>query len=142
VKRELCCCKQRGGYLRYVDDMLLFADSKRTLWAWREALVERLSGLRLAIHPGAHPQPVTEGIPFLGFVVFPTHRRLKRRKGIAFQRRFKRLLAAYAAGDIPLERLNASVQGWINHTRFGDTWGLRRAMLSVSSVQSGEHLTQ
>ncbi len=134
VKRELRCCKQRGGYLRYVDDMVFFADDKRTLWVWREAAVERLSGLRLTIHPGAHPRPVTEGIPFLGFVVFPTHRRLKRRKGIAFQRRFKRLLAAYAAGDIPFERLNASVQGWINHVRFGDTWGLRRAIF-VSGVQ-------
>ena len=83
VKRELGC----RGYLRYVDDFLLFADDKRTLWNWREALIERLAALRLTIHEErAHPRPITEGIPFLGFVVFPTHRRLKRRKGIAYRR--------------------------------------------------------
>jgi RNA-directed DNA polymerase len=142
VKRELRCCKQRGGYLRYVDDMAFFADNKYTLWTWRETLAERLSDLRLTIHPGAHPRPVTEGIPFLGFVVFPTHRRLKRRKGIAFQRRFKRLLVACAAGDIPLERVNASVQGWVNHARFGDTWGLRRAVLGGSNIQIGKRIEQ
>jgi RNA-directed DNA polymerase len=125
VKRELRC----KGYLRYVDDLLLFADDRATLWAWREAVVKRLAHLRLAIHPAAHPQPVTEGIPFLGFIVFPTHRRLKRRKGIAFQRRFKELVAHYAAGELEYERLAASVQGWVNHARHGDTWGLRQAVL-------------
>ena len=35
VKRELHC----PAYLRYVDDFLLFADDKRQLWAWKEAIV-------------------------------------------------------------------------------------------------------
>jgi RNA-directed DNA polymerase len=125
IKRELRC----QGYLRYVDDTLLFADDKATLWEWHEAVVRRSARLRLTIHPGAHPQPVTEGIPFLGFLVFPTHRRLKRRKGIAYQRRLKDLLDAYAAGEIPLERVTASVQGWANHARYGNTVGLRTAIL-------------
>ncbi len=134
VKRELRCGKQRGGYLRYVDDFVLFADDKKTLWSWREALVERLARLRLTIHSAAHPRPVTEGLPFLGFVVFPTHRRLKRRRGIAYRRRLGRLLAAHAAGEIPLEEVTASVRGWVNHARFGDTWGLRRAVLGAALV--------
>jgi retron-type reverse transcriptase len=127
VKRELRC----KGYLRYVDDFVLFAGDKRTLWAWRAALVERLARLRLTIHERrAHPRPVTEGIPFLGFVVFPTGRRLKRRKGIAYRRRLQALLAAYAAGEVSLEQVNASVRGWVAHARYGDTWGLRRALFA------------
>ena len=126
-KRELRC----KGYLRYVDDFLLFAADKRTLWAWREALVERLARLRLTIHARrAHPRSVTEGIPFLGFVVFPTERRLKRRKGIAYRRRLRALLAAYAAGEVSLEQVNASVRGWVAHARYGDTWALRRALFA------------
>ena len=82
VTRSLRC----RGYVRYVDDMLLFADDKTTLWRWRAALVERLTRLRLTIHAGAHPRPVVEGMSFLGFVMFPARRRLKRRKGIHFQR--------------------------------------------------------
>jgi hypothetical protein len=74
--------------------------------------------------------PVTEGIPFLGFRVFPTHRRLKRAKAISFGRHLKRLLCAYAAREIELDRVNVSVQGWLNHTRYGDTYGLRRALLA------------
>ncbi len=32
---------------------------------------------------------ISEGFPFLGFVIYPTHRRLKRRKAIAFRRKLK-----------------------------------------------------
>jgi len=127
VKRELRC----RSYLRYVDDTLLFADDKPTLWGWREAVVGYMAHRRLTIHERrAHPRPVTEGIPFLGFVIFPTHRRLKRRNVVNYRRRLRGLLAAYQAGDLPADQVSASVLGWINHARYGDTWGLRRAMLS------------
>jgi retron-type reverse transcriptase len=131
VTRGLGC----RGYARYVDDLALFADDKATLWAWREAVSERLAGLRLTLHPGAHPRPVGEGLPFLGFVVYPNRRRLKRRKGLHFQRKLRRLLNDYEAGLIPLETVTASVQGWANHTRYGNTVGLRKAVLSGLSFR-------
>lgn len=127
IKRQLKC----PAYLRYVDDMLLFADDKSQLRQWRAAVIDHLASLRLTLHENrAQPRPATEGIPFLGFIVYPTHRRLKRRKGILFRRRLKQRLAAYRAGEITFEQLDAAIQGWINHARYGDTWGLRRAVLS------------
>lgn len=39
-------------------------------------------------------------------------------------------MSAYAAGQITLPALTASVQGWINHARYGNTVGLRKAVLS------------
>lgn len=125
IKRELRC----KGYVRYVDDLLLFADDKAILWQWHAALQAKLAELRLCLHDGAHPRPVNEGIPFLGFILFPTHRRLKRRKGIHFRRRIHRLLHDYRRGAVPAERVQASVHGWINHVRYGDTWRLREAIL-------------
>jgi RNA-directed DNA polymerase len=123
VKREMRC----AAYVRYADDFLLFADDKQALWSWREAVVDRFADLRLTIHPGSQPRPVTEGMPFLGFVVFPTHRRLKRRKVIHFRRKIQGQVRAYRAGKLPADRVTASVVGWTNHARYGDTLGLRRA---------------
>jgi len=85
--------------------------------------------LRLTAHPGAHPRPVTEGIPFLGFVLYPDRRRLKRRKGIHFRQRFIARVRQYQAGEISLDDLTASVRGWINHVHYANTRGLRKAML-------------
>jgi len=126
VKRELGC----RAYLRYVDDFLLFGDEKQVLWNWRKGIVERLKSLRLTIHElTALPRPVAAGIKFLGFVIFPEKRLLKREKGIAYQRKLKLLMRTASE-----ETLKASVQGWINHLRYGDTWGLRRAILFKSNL--------
>jgi hypothetical protein len=55
---------------------------------------------------------------------------LKRRKGVYFQRKLRRLLAAYEAGEVSLDNVTASVRGWVNHVRYGNTVGLRKAILS------------
>ncbi len=128
VKRELQC----KAYLRYVDDFLLFANDKMTLWKWKRGIEHRLMRYRLVIHDPAHPRPVTEGIPFLGFIVFPEKRRLKRRKAVHFQRRLKRLKVQREAGTIPLAKFKASLLGWINHVRYGNTVGLRKKILANS----------
>jgi len=73
-------------------------------------------------------RPVTEGVPFLGFVVDPWRRRLKGRKVIA-RRRFVRLAARWHTGEASTEEVAASVRGWINHVRYGNTVGLRKAVL-------------
>ena len=133
VKRELKC----PAYLRFVDDFLLFADDKPTLWAWRQAMIDHMAQHRLTLHEQrCAPRPVTEGVPFLGFTVFPDHRRLKRRQGIAYRRRLQGLLAAYRSGQVPLAAVNASVQGWVNHVRYGDTYGLRRQLFRKLPIVS------
>ena len=127
VKRELRC----HGYVRFVDDFLFFAEDKATLWMWEAAVQDRLARLRLTIHPKTHPRPVGEGISFLGFVILPGRRRLKRRQGLHYRRRLCALLSDYEQGQIPLEKVTASVQGWINHARYGNTVGLRKTMLDA-----------
>ena len=70
-------------------------------------------------------QACAHGIPWLGFVVFPDHRRVKARKVVQSTRRLAERHAAWRAGAISFAEFDASVQGWINHVRFADTWGLR-----------------
>ena len=128
VTRELRC----PAYLRYMDDFLLFGDDKASLQRWRAAIITRLCDLRLELHEAqAQARPVSEGISFLGFVVFPTHRRLKRRRGIAYQRKLRQLVAAYHRHDASRQDIERSLHGWINHVRYADTWGLRRSVLRI-----------
>ncbi|MBN2472461.1 MAG: hypothetical protein JXN59_17170 [Anaerolineae bacterium] len=58
-------------------------------------------------------------------MVYPTHRRIKARNVVKFTRRLEHLLDLYQAGAISFAELDASVQGWINHVRYANTWGLR-----------------
>lgn len=131
VKRELRCL----AYLRYVDDFALFSNSKAQLWDWKHAVIERQASLRLTIHETeAQVLPVSAGIPWLGFVVYPAHRRIKARNLVKFSRRLRERWEAYTQGQISFAEFDASVQGWINHVRYADTWGLRQHVLGQPLV--------
>jgi len=130
VIRDLGC----PAYLRYVDDFALFAGCKQQLWDWKGAVIEFLAARRLVVHESsAQVQPVAAGIPWLGFVVYPSHRLLKRRNVLHFARRLQRSYDLFRAGRITFAELDASVQGWINHVRYGDTWGLRTSILNTAA---------
>ncbi len=91
IKRELKC----PAYLRYVDDFLLFSESKQQLWDWRSAVIERLGRLRLSLHEQqAQIYPCSTGVPFLGFRSYPDHRRVKRRKVVEYRRKLPRATRA------------------------------------------------
>ena len=126
IKRELSC----KAYLRYVDDFILFANDKKTLREWRAKIIKRLERYRLTLHEERTlARPVTDGIPFLGFVIYPKYRLLKRKKGISYQRKLKKLVATASQ-----EKIDTSVKGWINHVRYGNTWGLRKAILEKENL--------
>ena len=129
VKQTLRC----PAYIRYCDDLLLFAADKPTLHGWRREIEQFLVGLRLKIHPEkTRVYPVGSGIPFLGFQVFPDHRRLQRANGVRFRRRVRPLLQRFARGEINMvgqyehgSRLAAEVGkllgGWIGSRRDKNT---------------------
>lgn len=131
VTRTLQC----PAYLRYVDDFALFSDSKRQLYEWKGAIKNFLCGLRLTIHDAeAQVVPCVHGIPWLGFVVYPAHRRVKARNVVKFCRRLPARWADYCAGRISFAEFDSSVKGWINHVRYADSWGLRTHVLGKRLV--------
>lgn len=71
-------------YIRYVDDLVILGHSADELRAIARRIVERLAADGLTIHPRkVRLAPVSAGIPFLGYVVWPRHisagQRLRRR---------------------------------------------------------------
>jgi hypothetical protein len=114
------------GYLRYMDDLLLFGWGKRSLHDAREIVSEWLEvDRRLHLHPRkTRVFPARDGVPFVGFRVFRRQVRLDPRTGRRFVRRLRALGQAYANGEIELDRIGRSVAGWAGHARHGTTRGL------------------
>lgn len=118
------------GYLRYADDFLLFSNSKYQLWQWQAAVIGKLADLRLWPNTRSfYVAPVGDGVEFLGFRVYPDHRRLLPENVRRARRRFRWLGHQFSLGRIDARRVRASIQAWIAHAVHGDTWGLRRAVL-------------
>ena len=118
------------GYVRYVDDFLVFANEKPRLAACRREVERRLESSRLLLNERkTRIYPVAEGIPFLGFRVYPRGRRMLSGAVKRARRRMARLAAAHQAGEIEINAVSRSVEAWVAHASHGDTAGLRRSVL-------------
>ena len=127
VKRDLKC----PAYVRYCDDFLLFGDDKAALHEWKAGVQNHLAGLRLSLNiHKAHVYPVRTGIPFLGFHVWPTYRRLHADNVRLARRRLQRQHALVLAGRLSHARLQESLRAWAAHAAHADTWRLRRRLLA------------
>lgn len=114
------------GYVRYVDDFLVFSDDKTHLADVREKIKDFLIRLRLRLHPKKSVIfPVNDGIRFLGYRVFPTHRLLPKENVRRFRRRVRRMQADYAAGRIAFTEIYQRLMSWSGHARQANTFRLR-----------------
>jgi len=125
-------------YIRYVDDFVVLSDDKPWLHSLIPRIEARLGSLGLELHPRKRTVfPVTEGCDFMGYRIWPDHRRLRPQNGYRFQRKLKALARDFRAGDVSREKVHASVMSWVGHAQHADSFGLRRALFAGVSFSRG-----
>ena len=128
------------GYLRYCDDFVVFGRSREHLVRVREEVGLFLQRLRLCLHERKSVvYRARDGVPFLGFLVHPEHRRLLRKSVRRAGRRLRELGGAFSDGNVGVPDVRQRVMAWLGHARHGDTWGLRRKLLGSIVFRRGTH---
>lgn len=74
-------------FYRYCDDGVVLASSKEELQAIREVVHRQAADMKLSVKSNERIFPVTEGIDFLGYVIRPSHVRLRKRIKQKFARK-------------------------------------------------------
>lgn len=119
IKEELGC----KGYLRYVDDFVLFDNSKYLLKERHYRLTAYLDTLRLKLNPArVMLYPCTVGTAFLGQVIYRNHRRLRGENVRKCRRRLK------AWEENPPENVEHRIASWLGHATQADARGLVKAL--------------
>ncbi len=117
------------GYVRYVDDFLVFSQSKQELAEFQRRIAEFLISLRVKLHPRKNVVfPVRCGIPFLGYRVFPTHRLLAKPNVRRFRKRMKQHQRLLAEGKITWAEVRQRLMSWSGHAKQADTHRLRQRL--------------
>lgn len=117
------------AYVRYMDDMLLFHDSREEL----TRLVRRFSSyidveLDLRLKP-AVLNATRFGVPFLGYVLFPGEARLNRGSKKRFTRKLKEYALLLEGGEWTEGEYARHVEPLVAFTRYARANGLRRTLL-------------
>lgn len=118
------------AYLRYMDDFIIFADDKVELHLLH-AKIKAFLGNELRLEMKEKETvitPVTEGIPFLGFRVFPGLIRLKRENKKRTLRKMKSKARDFDLGIVDEDKYCQSLMSSTEHLKTGDTYRLRKGI--------------
>ncbi len=138
VKHELRC----KGYVRYMDDFLLFSRDKEELRQWGRQIKQWVvEHLRLEVHPDKYRLlPTCCGVDFCGFVVFADGRiRVRTSAARRFQKRYRHQLRLAHAKKIKFSAVRASVIAWAGHVKHAQSYGLRRAVFCPTGGRTGKN---
>jgi RNA-directed DNA polymerase len=127
-------------YIRYVDDFVLFSKSKEILRGYKKLIDKHLASLRLITHPTKSKiYRVADGVPFLGFKIYPIHRIVKKQGTRRFKRHLKNRIQEWKLGQLQPDKLESGLNAWLGHVRFGISrkleynvfWKVRHAGVSL-----------
>jgi hypothetical protein len=127
------------GYVRYMDDLVLFADEKDTLrqaLAHIEAYLKKELCLKLK-QEGTLLAPVSQGLSFLGFRVFPGVIRMARRGWRRFRRKMLAVDGKLAGNRIDDETWRRSTASLVGHLRQAQTRNLRAPFFRRQGMARG-----
>jgi len=127
-----------GGYVRYMDDLVVWGDRVEDLQRWHAALVEQAVRLGLAFKPAVINR-TAHGVDLLGWRVFPGWRRLDRDGRQRLWRRWCALDAAWEDAARPERLLAEKAQAAVAWARNGETGGWRRRCLRLAQQRTSIH---
>ena len=130
MKEKLKC----RYYMRYVDDFIVLGKTREELTKILSAACGWLENERLRLHPfKKRIQKKESGIDFLGYVVYPTHTRVRRRNLLKFVRRYKISFAGLKAGTLEAKTFKARIGSWLGYIKWADTFNLKSRIFTKSS---------
>ncbi|MCF8313431.1 MAG: RNA-directed DNA polymerase [Saprospiraceae bacterium] len=110
------------GYVRYVDDFVLFSNDKQKLHQLKVLVKHFLATLRLIYHPDkTQVHSTVGGVPFLGFRVYPYHRVAKKQHVKRYKRRLRKSMEERQLRQLQPDKLECRLNSWLGHVRFGQS---------------------
>jgi len=74
---------------------------------------------------------VKNGIEFVGFTIFPTHRKLKKKSLRKMKSRLKYVAKEYAEGLKDFDKVNSTVQSYYGLMKHFSSYGLRCKLMKT-----------
>jgi len=135
AKREL----RLHYYIRYMDDIIILHNDKQYLRAIKDDIENFLwDKLKLNLNKKTAIRPISQGIEFVGFRIFPTHRKLKKSSAKKMKARLKYVRSAYERGEIDEQSLRATEASYLGVMKHFNSYGLRKALGFVLEQSGGE----
>jgi len=137
LDQHIKCHLREPRYLRYMDNFIVLHRDKGYL---RDLLVEierYLGSIYLVLNPKSGVFPASNGVPFLGYIVYADHRRVLGENVRRGRRRLRRQARAVVRGRMPYDLFVRGGRAWFAHLEHADTYHLRRSIRREARKELG-----
>jgi retron-type reverse transcriptase len=118
-----------GAYVRYCDDFILLHNDRQLLKEAVGKIKEYLGVKRLRLHTRkVFVRPVSAGLTFVGYRIWPTHILLRKENIKKFRRRVRWMRQSYAEGILNWDDIKLRLDSWLGHAKHADTKKLVRIL--------------
>lgn len=117
-------------YIRYMDDVIILSDSKTQLNEWKSlisAFLER--ELRLALNQKTCIRPISQGIEFVGYRIWPHYVTIRKSTTLQIKRAMVRKVYEYSMGMIALADVTNTLKCYIGMLKHCDCQEFREALV-------------
>ena len=107
-------------YVRYQDDVIVLGNDLKLLHEWKDKIEALLNHeLYLDLNNKTSIRPIRQGVEFVGWRIWPTHRKIWKSTARRIKREVRKISALYAAGDmnaVDFNRRVDSIRGLLEHS--------------------------
>ncbi len=131
-------------YLRYCDDFIILSQSEDHL---RSRLILIESFLRKRLHLELHPKKIvisklSQGIDFVGYVLFSQYRRLRATTRRRLKRRLHEAYEDYREEKVTAEAMNQKLQSYLGILSHANEHTLSEALKNAYATQAKKELPE
>lgn len=118
------------AYVRYMDDLVLWHDDKRTLTSARRAVGEFVTDRLLCDIKPVLCNKTLRGLPFLGYLIYPYHTRLLGTSQRRFIQKIKAITAHCQSGRWSEAKCSRHASALIAFTQHADALAFRKKVIN------------
>lgn len=122
-----------------MDDIIILHPDKKYLEKIKNKIADFLGKeLRLQLNKKTCIRPTSMGIEFVGFRIWSTHIKLRKKTAKKLKRRLKYMFAAYHAGEIDKDTLDRSVASYRGILQHFNSYGMRQSLNELYLQEMGK----
>ena len=122
-------CKRTLGihfYVRYMDDVIILSDDKKKLHEYKNLIQVFLEDkLKLNLNNKTAIRPISLGVEFVGYRLWPTHVKIRKKTALKMKRRLKYVKKQFERKELTLDKVNATVQSYMGILKHCNSYSLQ-----------------
>ena len=132
-------CKRKLGikyFIRYMDDVIILSNDKKKLHEYKE-LIEKFiqDKLNLNLNNKTAIRPISLGVEFVGYRLWPTHIKLRKKTSLKMKKRIKYVIKRYNRNEMTFEKVNNTIQSYMGIMKHCNSYRLQQKIFDTNVLK-------